>query len=120
MMKVTLAQLNPTIGDIDGNVGGMVAAAQRAAADGASLVVFAELSLTGYYPADLLDEPGFMSRVAQGLEALQRASRQWPGQHWVVGAPVPHGGPGKPLHNALLVLHDGEVVLRYAKQLLPT
>jgi NAD+ synthase (glutamine-hydrolysing) len=120
MMKVTLAQLNPTIGDIDGNVAGMVAAAQRAAAEGAALVVFAELSLTGYYPADLLDEPGFMGRVAQGLEALQRASRQWPGQYWVVGAPVPHGGPGKPLHNALLVLHDGEVMLRYAKQLLPT
>jgi len=120
MMKVTLAQLNPTIGDIDGNVAGMVAAARRAAADGAGLVVFAELSLTGYYPADLLNEPGFMSRVEQGLEALRSASRDLPEQHWVVGAPVPHGGPGKPLHNALLVLHNGAVVLRYAKQLLPT
>ncbi len=120
MMKVTLAQLNPTIGDIAGNVAGMVAAARRAASDGAGLVVFAELSLTGYYPADLLNEPGFMNRVEQGLEALRSASRELPGQHWVVGAPVPHGGPGKPLHNALLVLHDGAVVLRYAKQLLPT
>lgn len=120
MMKVTLAQLNPTIGDIAGNVAGMGAAAQRAAAEGAGLVVFAELSLTGYYPADLLNEPGFMNRVEQGLEALRSASRELPGLHWVVGAPVPHGGPGKPLHNALLVLHNGEVVLRYAKQLLPT
>ncbi|HET7863561.1 MAG TPA: NAD+ synthase [Burkholderiaceae bacterium] len=120
MMKVTLAQLNPTIGDIAGNVAGMVAAAQRAAEEGAGLVVFAELSLTGYYPADLLNEPGFMQRVEQGLETLRSASRELPGQHWVVGAPVPHGGPGKPLHNALLVLHNGEVVLRYAKQLLPT
>jgi NAD+ synthetase len=120
MMKVTLAQLNPTLGDIDGNVAGMVAAARRAAADGAGLVVFAELSLTGYYPADLLNEPGFMNRVEQGLEALRSASRELPEQHWVVGAPVPHGGPGKPLHNALLVLHNGAVVLRYAKQLLPT
>ena len=120
MLKLTVAQLNYTIGDIEGNVEKMIAAAQKAWSAGSELVVFSELSLTGYYPADLLDEPHFMERVARGLEALQQASRQLRGLHWVIGAPEPKSGPGKKLHNALLVLKAGEVVLRYAKQLLPT
>lgn len=120
MLNLCLAQLNLTVGDIDGNVARMVDAARQAQRDGAQLVVFPELSLTGYYPGDLLDEPAFLDRVAQGLAALQAASRSLPGQHWVVGAPVPRTGPGKRLENSLLVLHDGEVLLRYAKQLLPT
>jgi NAD+ synthetase len=127
VLRIAIAQLNPTIGDMEGNVQRMVAAAHRAHArqaaapgPGAMLVVFSELSLTGYYPGDLLEEPGFMPRVEQGLQALQQASRELRDQYWVVGAPVAQTGPGKPLHNALLVIHDGEVVLNYAKQLLPT
>ncbi|HSW17666.1 MAG TPA: NAD+ synthase [Ramlibacter sp.] len=120
MIKVTLAQLNVTIGDMDGNVRKMIAAAQRARDDAADLVVFSELSLTGYYPGDLLDEPHFMARVAVGFEALLQASRQMPTLHWVVGLPAAHAGPGKPLRNVLRVLRGGEVLLEYAKQLLPT
>jgi NAD+ synthase (glutamine-hydrolysing) len=120
MLTITVAQLNYTVGDIEGNARKMISAAQQAALEGAELVVFTELSLTGYYPADLLDEPAFMARVAEGLTTLQQASRQLPGLHWVVGAPVPREGPGKRLSNALVVIRAGEVVLRYAKQLLPT
>jgi NAD+ synthetase len=120
MLKITIAQLNPTVGDIEGNAVRMITAARQAALDEADLVVFPELSLTGYHPMDLLEEPGFMDRVAQGLATLQAASRQLQALHWVVGLPLPHEGPGKPLHNALLVLKAGEVLLRYAKQLLPT
>jgi NAD+ synthase (glutamine-hydrolysing) len=120
MLKLTLAQLNFTIGDIEGNAAKMIAAAQQAHGHGSQLVVFSELALTGYYPADLLEEPAFLQRVEQGLASLRQASRQMRGLHWVVGAPMPHGGPGKRLHNTLLVLEAGEVVLRYAKQLLPT
>lgn len=120
MLKITLAQLNVTVGDMDGNVAKMVAAAHRAAVDGADLVVFPELALCGYYPADLLDEPVFLQRVAAGLDALLQASRQLRSLHWVVGAPVERDGAGKRLHNALLVIKSGEIVLRYAKQLLPT
>ncbi len=119
-MKITLAQLNPTIGDIEGNAARIVAAAHTAREQGAQLLVCPELSLTGYYPADMLEEPGFMARVEQGLETLRQASRQIRDLHWVVGAPMPARGPGKRLHNTLLVLHAGEIVLRYAKQLLPT
>ena len=120
MIKVTLAQLNVTVGDMDGNVRKMIAAAQRAREDSADLVVFSELSLTGYYPGDLLDEPHFMARVAAGFEALLLASRQMPALHWVVGLPVAHNGPGRSLRNVLRVLRDGEVLLEYAKQLLPS
>jgi NAD+ synthase (glutamine-hydrolysing) len=120
MLKLTLAQLNLTVGDIEGNVARMISAAQQARVDGSQLVVFSELSLTGYYPGDLLEEAHFLERVDEGLESLRQASRQLRDLYWVVGAPARRSGPGKPLHNMLLVLHDGEIVLRYAKQLLPT
>jgi len=120
MLRITLAQLNFTVGDIEGNVERMVAAARQAASEQADLVVFTELALCGYYPGDMLDESAFQQRVAAGLAALQQASAELPGLHWVVGAPTPAQGPGKRLHNSLLVLHGGAVRLRYAKQLLPT
>lgn len=120
MIGITLAQLNVTIGDMDGNVRKMVAAAQCARDEGADLVVFSELSLTGYYPGDLLDEPHFVARVDAGFEALLQASRQMPALHWVIGMPAGHPGLGKPLRNVLRVVRAGEVLLEYAKQLLPT
>lgn len=119
-LRITLAQLNPTIGDFAGNVGLMRDAAQQAATAQAQMVVFPELSLTGYSPGDLLDEPGFIDQAEQALAELLAASRLTPGLAWVVGAPMRRSGPGKALENCLLVLRDGEIVLRYAKQLLPT
>ncbi|MGM9486623.1 NAD+ synthase [Ideonella sp. YS5] len=120
MLKLTLAQLNLTVGDMEGNVARMIAAAQQARAEGSQLIVFSELSLTGYYPGDLLEEGHFLRRVDEGLESLRQASRQMRDLYWVVGAPMRRTGPGKPLHNALLVIKAGDIVLSYAKQLLPT
>lgn len=120
MLKLTVAQLNYTVGDIEGNVLKMIEAARAANNQGAELVVFSELSLTAYYPADMLEEAAFMQRVDAGIGTLLSASCQWPELHWVVGAPQGREGSGKRLHNMLLVLKDGEVVLRYSKQLLPT
>ncbi len=120
MLRITAAQLNYTVGDIEGNAQKMIQAAAQAAAEQADLVVFSELSLCGYYPGDLLEETGFMPRIQAGLQTLQAASRQWPELHWVLGTPLSHEGPGKRLHNALVVLRAGQVVLSYAKQLLPT
>ena len=120
MLKFTIAQINPTVGDIEGNARLMITAAQKAWSDESELVIFPELSLTGYYPGDLLDEPAFMQRVAAGIESLLQASRQLRKLHWVIGTPELRDGPGKRLSNMLLVIKAGEVVLRYAKQLLPT
>src|SRR5262245_66247333 len=120
MLKLTLAQINPTIGDIAGNIALMCDTARAAQQQGAKLVIFPELSLTAYYPADLLDDPEFMRRVAGGLQQLLAESRAFPGLHWVVGAPTGHKGVGKRFHNSLLVIRDGEILLTYHKQLLPT
>ena len=120
MLRITLAQLNFTVGDIAGNVARMLAAARQASNEQSDMVVYSELALCGYYPSDLLDEAAFLQRVQAGLETLRHASAELPHLHWVVGAPTPADGPGKPLHNSLLVLQGGTVRLQYDKQLLPT
>ncbi|MDR3368120.1 NAD+ synthase [Rhodoferax sp.] len=120
MLKITSAQINPTIGDISGNIALMLRAARQAADAQSQLVVFPELSLTAYYPGDLLDDLQFQQRMADGLAALKLATRETPDLYWVVGTPMLKGGVGKRFYNALLVLKNGEVVVEYAKQLLPT
>ena len=118
--RITLAQLNPTIGDFAGNIALMRKAAAIAQADNANMVVFPELSLTGYSPGDLLDEPDFVNRTEAGMAELLVASRETPDLCWVVGTPTRRSGPGKALENSLLVLRNGVVALKYVKQLLPT
>ncbi|MBH2010171.1 MAG: hypothetical protein I8H71_10770, partial [Xanthomonadaceae bacterium] len=88
MLKITVAQLNFTIGDLAGNVAKMVAATRAAWADQSDIVVFSEMALTAYYPGDLLDEDGFMARVDVAFADILLASRQTPGLHWVVGLPA--------------------------------
>jgi NAD+ synthetase len=120
MLTITSAQINPTIGDLHGNIARMLAAARQARDKQSHIVVFPELSLTGYYPADLLDDAHFRQRLQSSLEPLLQASRETPDLHWVVGVPRERTGVGKRFHNSLLVLHNGQIVLEYAKQLLPT
>lgn len=120
MLDIAVAQLNLTVGDLDGNVRQMTTAARRAWEQQADVVVFPELALTGYYPGDLLADPAFLQRTEAAFHALLLASRQMPGLHWVVGLPVRHAGPGHGLHNALHVIRGGDILLTCAKQLLPT
>ena len=67
MLRITLAQLNMTVGDISGNLRKMSDAARQAHEAQADLVVFPELSLCGYYPEDMLDEPSFLQRLDEGV-----------------------------------------------------
>ncbi|MBC7601524.1 MAG: NAD+ synthase, partial [Ramlibacter sp.] len=119
-MLITIAQLNVTIGDLVGNARKMIDAARKARDDDAEIVVFSELSLTGYYPGDLLEDDRFLAGIDEAFQGLLSASREMPSLHWVVGMPVANRGPGQKLHNALRVIRAGEVLLEYAKQLLPT
>ncbi|MDD2776678.1 MAG: NAD+ synthase [Gallionella sp.] len=119
-LKITLAQINPTIADITGNIELMRCSALQAQSETAQMVIFPELSLTGYSPGDLLDDAAFLARVDNGLEALLAVTKQTPGLYWVVGTPIRRTGAGKPLENSILVMVDGAVVLQYTKQLLPT
>src|SRR5262245_31509144 len=116
-MKIAIAQINPTIGDFAGNVARIldIATIYRHA----DLVVFPELSVCGYYPQDLVEEPGFIERQNAALEEIV-ANTVGMEVAVVVGAVTRNTGPGKPFHNSLLVIRDGKVILTYHKQLLPT
>lgn len=120
MLKLAIAQLNFTVGDFAGNAAAIIGAMRRAAAEGADIAVFSELSLCGYYPGDLLEDPAFLLRMDAALEQVLAASRAMPQLVAILGTARRNAGPGKPLHNALLAIRDGEIVAEYYKQLLPT
>ena len=117
-MRVALAQLNPTVGDLAGNRRLVEEAAAKAASERAELVVLSEMVLTGYPPMDLLERDGFVRDQLRELEALRPASSRVP---ILLGAvlPAPTGGPAKWL-NAAVLLARGEQVASRAKSLLPT
>jgi NAD+ synthetase len=117
-MRVALAQINPTVGDIAGNCRKIVEFANRAKAQGAQLVVFPELAVVGYPPKDLLLKPQFIQDSARALQII--ASRV-SGIELIVGYPARNEQPvGRPLHNAVAVLKDGKIASVHFKTLLPT
>ena len=73
-MKIALAQINPTVGDFNGNLEKIIAATRRAAEQGARLAVFSELAICGYPPEDLLLRPGFLRDCRRELEGLASAT----------------------------------------------
>ncbi|HWE03816.1 MAG TPA: NAD+ synthase [Tepidisphaeraceae bacterium] len=117
-MRIALAQINPTVGDLAGNVRKIVDFITKAKTAGAQLVVFPELAVTGYPPKDLLLKPQF---IADNLRALHLIASCVAGIDAVVGYVEPNPQPvGRQLHNAVALLRDGAVVSRHFKKLLPT
>ena len=113
-LTLALAQMNCLVGDVTGNVDKIIELAATARREhAADLVVFPELSLTGYPPEDLLMRPEFIERCEAGLERIRRAVG---GVAVLVG--FPHLSKGE-LYNAAIVLRDGETLALYHKQLLP-
>jgi NAD+ synthase (glutamine-hydrolysing) len=112
-MKIAIAQLNPLLGDLAGNVARMLTEAKRASEQGASLLVTPELSLCGYPPEDLLFRHDFRRACA---EALADMAKQVQGISILVGHP--HVVEDK-LYNAVSLLEDGRIVGTYLKQKLP-
>ena len=117
-MRLALAQINPTVGDLAGNRRRIEEAAVRAAGQGAELVVFPELALTGYPPMDLLQREGFVRDQLREVEALREISRRVALAVGVV-LPVPRSGP-RHLANAVMLLAGGRELATRAKTLLPT
>ncbi|MDR9407045.1 MAG: NAD+ synthase [Spiribacter sp.] len=114
-LRFVMAQLNLLVGDVRANTDAIIGAAQEARdAMGAQVVCFPELALTGYPPDDLLLRPDFIAAVERGVE---RIAEQTQGITVIVGAPVLDEGA---LLNAALVIGEGGVQARYAKQQLPT
>jgi NAD+ synthetase len=117
-MRIALAQVNPTVGDLAGNRRLVEEAAAKASGAGADVVVLPEMVLTGYPPMDLLERDGFVQAQLRELDALCAASRH---VAIALGAVVPAEGPGTArLANAAVLLAGGERVAVRAKTLLPT
>jgi NAD+ synthetase len=110
---IALAQMNATVGDIEGNAAAVRTFCERAADAGASLVVFPELTLTGYPPEDLLLKENFLARAQAALDDLAGSIR---GVTAVIGWPEAAAGH---VFNAAAVLAEGGVRAVYRKVLLP-
>ncbi|HEX6788760.1 MAG TPA: NAD+ synthase [Gaiellaceae bacterium] len=111
-MRIALAQINPVVGDLAGNRELILGHLADAKAQNADLVLFPELSVTGYPPEDLLLRPGFVRAAEQSLEAIAREAR---GIVAVVG--TPHFD--RDLYNAAAVCAGGEVKTLVRKRFLP-
>ncbi len=117
-MRIAIAQINPTVGDLAGNRRLVEEAAAKAAAAGAELLVAPELALAGYPPMDLLERRGFVADQLRELEALEPASRRIA---IAVGAALPAEPRGsRHLINAAVLLAGGRRVATQAKTLLPS
>src|SRR3954469_23629676 len=112
MLRLALAQLDLTLGDLAGNREQVAQATARAAQAGADLVLAPELAVSGYPPEDLLFRPAFLAACRREAEALAAQ----------VEVPLLVGCPwldGDRVHNSALLCSGGEIVARYDKQELP-
>jgi NAD+ synthase len=114
-LKVALAQLNPKVGDIAGNLAKVRAARAEAAKQGAELVVCSELVLSGYFPEDLVLKPAFQQSCREAVEALRADTRDG-GPALFVTTPWRED---EKLYNAIICLDKGEIVGKRFKVDLP-
>jgi NAD+ synthase (glutamine-hydrolysing) len=117
-MKIAIAQLNFHVGNFEFNLEKIVSRIREAREHGADLVVFSELSITGYPPRDFLDYPGFIEKCRKSLEKILPETRDI---DCILGLPWENlQKPGKALYNAALHLSEGKIRQVVHKALLPT
>jgi NAD+ synthase (glutamine-hydrolysing) len=120
-MKISMAQLDPTVGDLEGNQAKVRATLSRESEDGADLVVFPELFLVGYPPLDLLERPWFVREARRAVESLVEFTGRFPQTGLIFGAPLPaEQAGGKPLFNSAVLAQGGRIRFIQHKSLLPT
>lgn len=112
-LRIALAQINTTVGDVDGNAERIIAAIAEAEEAGADLVAFPELAVTGYPPEDLLLKPEFIAAAQRALRRIAERTRETVA---VCGVP----DRASDLFNAAAVLHAGEIAGVHHKRFLPT
>ena len=111
-LRISMAQINPTVGDLAGNRDKIIDSIGRAKKQGADLVVFPELAVTGYPPEDLVLKPQFVKGNLRTLQEIKKATRG-------ITAIVGFVDLNEHLYDAAAVLHDGKLVYTYYKMLLP-
>ena len=111
-VRLALAQINTTVGDLTGNEDKILNGIEQARAVGADIVAFPELAITGYPPEDLLLKPDFVTAAQQALGRIVSASQRLT---VVVGTVWAE----EDLFSAAVVLHNGEIAGVYRKQFLP-
>ncbi len=114
-LRVALAQVNVTVGDLDNNMKKILSMMQEAHEAGAHMICFPELALTGYPPEDLLLKPGFVAANIRKLNTLVQASKELPGLTTVVG----FVDRDHDIYNAAAVIHEGVLSGVYHKHYLP-
>lgn len=114
-LRLALAQINTTVGDLAGNVARILDAARAAHAAGATVVCAPELAITGYPPEDLLLKPDFVTRNLAALDEVVTASARFPGLTIITG----FVDRQEDLFNAAAVIHEGRLAGVYHKQYLP-
>jgi NAD+ synthase (glutamine-hydrolysing) len=114
-LRVALAQINVTVGDLEGNTQKILAYMQQAYAAGSHIVCTPELALTGYPPEDLLLKPGFVAAQLRKLDELISASRDLPGLTAVIG----FVDRDHDIYNAAAIIHEGKLYGTYHKHYLP-
>ncbi len=119
-MKIALAQLNPTVGDLNGNLEKLKLSLSEISPVGADLVILPELFLTGYPPRDLLDRNSFIDRCEDALQELTKFSTLYPQTAILVGTisrcQLTHG---KKLYNSAILIENGKTLFTQSKTLLP-
>lgn len=119
-MRIALAQINPTVGDLAGNVDRMTRFAREAASRGAHIVVFPELSLSGYPPRDLVEKSSFLDANRRELERFGRETKDLDLSLICGYVARSNAETGKQAYNSAAVLEHGRVVFEQHKMLLPT
>ena len=114
-LRVALAQINVTVGDLEGNAQKILAYMQQAHAAGSHIVCTPELALTGYPPEDLLLKPGFVAAQLRELDELISASTDLPGLTAIIG----FVDRDHDIYNAAAIIHEGELCGTYHKHYLP-
>jgi len=118
-MKVAIGQINPAIGDFSSNAAKILDYVSEAERGGADVIVFPEMCICGYPPMDLLDHVSFVEANLKTLRLIQQRSPK--GIGIVVGyVDKNRTSAGKPLANAVSLIHNGEVLVTQTKSLLPT
>jgi NAD+ synthase/NAD+ synthase (glutamine-hydrolysing) len=119
-MRIALAQINNTVGDLDGNVAKILQFARRGAELSADVVVFPELALTGYPPRDLVEKQSFLERTEDALQSIAQDSAALDVALLVGYVGRSPASSAIRAQNAAALIENGRVTFRQCKMLLPT